>query len=144
MNTLPEQKNWLLPALAALVVWGFWAFLPKLALQTLPPHNVIFYESLGNFIITLPILFYLKFNIKTDRKTVKMVATMSVLTVCAILSYFTALAQGPVAVIATMTAMYPIICLILARVILKERVNTLQKVAILMALSSILLLAWPA
>ncbi len=138
-----SEKSWLLPALAALGVWGFWAFLPKLALQSLPPHNVIFYEAFGNFIVTIPILFWLKFKLDVDRKTVLQVAGTSVLTVFAILSYFMALRHGPVAVIATMTAMYPVICLILARVILKERVNKKQLAAIVMALASILLLALP-
>lgn len=137
------DKPWLPPTLAALGVWGVWAFLPKMALQTLPPHNVIFYESIGNFIVTIPVLIWLKFKLSGDRRTVSFIAMTSVLTVCAILSYFTALSKGPVAVIATMTAMYPVISLILARVILKERVNKRQMVAIAMAVCSILLLAMP-
>lgn len=138
-----SEHAWVLPAIAALVVWGFWAFLPKLALQSLPPHNVIFYESLGNFIITVPILFLLRFKVEFEKKTVAQIAGTAALTVCAILCYFLALRHGPVAVIATMTALYPIICLILARVFLKERVNGKQIVAIIMAMCSILLLALP-
>lgn len=142
MPTKPD-KPWLPPTLAALCVWGVWAFLPKMALQSLPPHNVIFYEAIGNFIVTIPVLIWLKFKLSTDRTTVSYVAMTSVLTVCAILSYFTALNSGPVAVIATMTAMYPIISLVLARVVLKERVNKRQMLAIFMAMCAILLLAIP-
>jgi EamA domain-containing membrane protein RarD len=43
-----------------------------------------------------------------------------------------------------MTALYPLICLLLARVVLKERINALQGAAIVLALCSALLLLLPA
>lgn len=132
---------WLLPALAALFIWGFWAFLPKLALQSLDPHSVIFYESFGNMLVALPIFFHLKFKLQKDRKAVSMMAGSAVLTVLAILAYFYALKTGPVAVIVTLTALYPVISVILARIVLKERLNKIQIAAVLMAVSAMLLLA---
>jgi transporter family protein len=132
---------WLLPALAALFIWGFWAFLPKLALQSLDPHSVIFYESFGNMLVALPIMFHLKFKFQKDRKAMSMLAGSAVLTVLAILAYFYALKNGPVAVIVTLTALYPVISVILARIVLKERLNKIQIAAVLMAVSAMLLLA---
>lgn len=132
---------WLLPALGALFIWGFWAFLPKLALQTLDPHSVIFYESFGNMLVALPILFHLKFRLQKDRKAVSVLAGSAVLTVLAILAYFYALKTGPVAVIVTLTALYPVIAVILARIVLKEKLNKIQIAAVLMAVAAMLLLA---
>jgi len=132
---------WLLPALAALFIWGFWAFLPKLALQSLDPHSVIFYESFGNMLVALPIMFHLKFKFQKDRKAVSMLAGSAVLTVLAILAYFYALKTGPVAVIVTLTALYPVISVILARIVLKEKLNKIQIAAVLMAVAAMLLLA---
>ncbi len=137
------EKHWLLPTLGALLVWGFWAFLPKLAMRTLEPHSVIMYESFGNLIITLPILIQQKFKLQVHKRSIFIVASTSFLTVFAILSYFYALRQGPVAIIVTLTAMYPVIALILAGVVLKERLNKIQYVAVVLAMASILLLAWP-
>src|SRR5688572_30158926 len=98
MTAKSRRRNmWLLPALAALFIWGFWAFLPKLALQSLDPHSVIFYESFGNMLVALPIMFHLKFKLQKDRKAVSMLAGSAVLTVLAILAYFYALKTGPVA-----------------------------------------------
>jgi bacterial/archaeal transporter family protein len=132
---------WLLPALAALFIWGFWAFLPKLALQSLDPHSVIFYESFGNMLVALPIMFHLKFKFQKDRKAISMLAGSAVLTVLAILAYFYALKTGPVAVIVTLTALYPVISVILARIVLKEKLNKIQIAAVLMAVAAMLLLA---
>lgn len=145
MTNLRENANWLLPAIATLFIWGVWAFLPKLALQDgMPPHSVIFYESLGNFIVALPVIAFLKFRLRAEGRMLLALGAVSVLTVFGILSYVTALHAGPVAVIATMTALYPLICLLLARVVLKERINALQGTAIVLALCSALLLLLPA
>ena len=121
-----SDKRWIVPAIGAMVVWGFWAFLPKLALQSLQPHSVIFYESLGNFCVSLPILFHLHFRLPFQKKIVALVGMSSALTALAILSYFIALHNGPVAVVVTMTAMYPVLCLVLAHVFLKEKLNRTQ------------------
>ena len=143
MEKSDRPANWLPPALGALVVWGLWAFLPKIALQTMQPHSVIFYESFGNLIVAIPILFYLRFKLQKDKRALFILGCSSALTIGAILSYFYALQTGPVAVVVTMTAMYPVISLILARVVLQERINKIQFAAVLMAMASILLLAAP-
>ena len=138
-----EEKNWIPPALGALFVWGLWAFLPKIALQSMEPHSVIFFEAFGNLCISVPVLVHLRFRLQRDTRAIMITGGSSVLTVCAILCYFFALKHGPVPVIVTMTAMYPVIVVVLARVFLKERINKIQFLAVLLALSSILLLALP-
>lgn len=142
MTTPEPPKHWLPPAIGAMFVWGLWAFLPKIALQNMEPHSVIFYESFGNLCISMPVLFFiLRFKMQRDRLAIAITGGSSLFTVCAIISYFYALQHGPVAVIVTMTAMYPVICLILARLFLKERINKIQFAAVVMAMASILLLA---
>lgn len=141
--TRKPDAHWLPYALGALCVWGLWAFLPKIALQDMQPHSVIFYEGIGNLLVSVPVLVHLRFSLQKDNRSLAIIIASSALTVTAILSFFYALKNGPVAVIVTMTAMYPVIALILARIFLHERINKVQFVAVLMALSSILLLAWP-
>jgi len=149
-ESLPEkvehyaEDHWLLPAIGALLVWGFWAFLPKMALQTLQPHSVIMYESLGNLLIALPILVQQRFRLQWHKRGVSIIALSSVLTVSAILSYFYALHHGPVSIIVTVSAMYPVISLVLAGIFLHERLNKIQYCAVAAAMLSILLLAWPS
>ncbi len=139
-----SDKKWIFPAIGAMLVWGFWAFLPKLALQTLQPHSIIFYEAVGNFLVAMPILAYLRFRLHFEKKIVALVGLSSALTALAILAYFIALHNGPVAVVVTMTAMYPVLCLVLARVFLKEKLNRTQFAAIAMSVVALLLLVWPA
>ncbi|MBI1215792.1 MAG: EamA family transporter [Alphaproteobacteria bacterium] len=142
-NSPHPNKNWLPPAVAAMLMWGFWAFLPKLALQSMQPHSVIFYEAFGNLMVALPVLVSLRLRLEHNRNAVLITLVSSTLTVCAVLLFFLALQRGPVAVIVTMTAMYPIVALVLAWAVLGERLNRLQLAAVCMALGAIWLLASP-
>ncbi|MDE1153710.1 MAG: DMT family transporter [Micavibrio sp.] len=137
------EKHWLVPTVGALLVWGFWAFLPKMALQSMQPHSVIMYESLGNMLVALPILVHQRFRLQVNKRGIFIVGITSVLTVFAILSYFYALRHGTVSVVVTLTAMYPVIALVLAGVVLKERLNRIQYFAVFLAMVAILLLAIP-
>ena len=132
--------NWLLPSLAAMMAWGVWGFIPKLALQSLPSHDAMFYAAVGDLIAVLCIFAYLGGKLQKDGRGVKITCIASLLTVMSMFSFFYALSLGSVAVVTTLTAMYPIITVILARVILKEKINIKQICAIMLALVSIGLL----
>jgi len=128
-------------AVAALLLWGLSSFLPKMAMQTMSPHSVIFYEAIGNMLVVIPVLFFLKGKLVRNVRGIKLTAYASCFSIIAILSYFTALRLGTVATIVTITAMYPVIVLVLAWVLLGERMNRLQMLAAVMALAAIGLLA---
>lgn len=134
---------WLAPTLITLCVWAIWAFLPKLALQSLPPTSVMFYQSLGSALVSLPIFAYLRFRVKFERRAVVTLACTALLSAVSLFCYFMALRHGPVAVVATLTALYPVICILLARTVLKEHINKQQLAAICMALASVALLTAP-
>ena len=135
------KASGLLAPLAALLLWGLWAFLPKLAMQNMQPHSVIFYEAVGGWLVTLPLLFFIKGKLVRNKMGIGLVFCGSNLGIIAILCYYTALKIGPVATVSTITAMYPIVVMTLARIFLKEKMNRLQFVAAAMAMVAIYLLA---
>jgi transporter family protein len=130
-----------LPALAAMVLWGISCWLPKLAMQGMEPHSVIFYEALGNLIVVVPVLFFLKGKLEGGRAGISLTACSSCFSIVAIFCYFTALKLGTVAVVVTITALYPVIVLLLARIFLGEKMNIRQLSAVCMALVAVALLA---
>lgn len=136
-----RKHSWLLPSLSALMLWGLSTFLPKLAMQSMSPQSVIFWEALGNMIVTIPILFFLKGKLVMDKKAVTITAAGACFSIVAILAYYYALRLGPVATIVTITAMYPVVVLILARIFLHEKLNRTQLLAVGMAMGAIWLLA---
>ena len=127
--------------LTALVLWGFWAFLPKLAMQNMQPHSVIFYEALGGLFVTTPLLFFIKGQLVRDKKGIGLVFCGSTISIGGVLCYYSALKLGPVATVSTITAMYPVVGIGLARIFLKEKMNRLQLVAAGLAMVAIYLLA---
>lgn len=137
----PSATRWIWLAIGALVAWGFWSFLPKLALQSMKPHSVVFYESLGNLITAIPVFILLRGRLIRSRIGISISAFVSVMTVGAFLLYFFALHHGPVATVVTVTALYPIIVLLMARIFLKEKLNRIQMAAVALAVCSIYLLA---
>ena len=136
-----SKKNWALPAFASMLVWGIWVFLPKLALQKLSPYSVLFYETIGSVTIALAVFAGLKFKLQKDRRGIGILGLSAALSTMALFCYLYALSHGPVAVVATLTAMYPVIALLLARIFLKERLNALQAFAVCLAMVSIWLLS---
>lgn len=136
-----QAHNWLLPSLAALVLWGVWAFLPKIALETLSIPSLIFYEQIGELLIVIPILFHLKGKLEKNKQGIAIAACTSFISTIAIAAYYYALQLGPVGTISTLTAMYPVVVLILARIFLKDKINRIQCLAIGLAMVSIYLLA---
>jgi transporter family protein len=56
-------------------------------------------------------------------------------------SYFAALSRGPASVISPVTALYPLVSVALAAVVLREKVNRLQQAGIGLALVAIILLS---
>jgi transporter family protein len=138
---MKPRAAWMIPSLCALFFWGLWGFLPKVALQTLPPHGVTFYESLGNFIITLPLLVYFRFRLEKNATGIKISALTGALTVIYITLCYYALRLGPVSVIITLTAMYPVVSVLLAWGFLKEKISPARWAAIIMAMGAVYLLA---
>ena len=126
----------------ALLLWGLWAFLPKLAMnQNMNPHSVIFYEAIGGWCTVMPLLFFTKGKLVRDKKAIATVFCGASFSLIAILCYYTALNIGPVATVSTITAMYPVVVVALARIFLKEKMNRRQLAAAGLAMVAIYLLA---
>src|ERR1044072_23743 len=123
---MKTRLSFLAPALCALVLWALWAFLPKLAVKSMPAQSVLFFDAFGYLLVALVVALYLGRRLERSGRAVVISAAGSFITVVATLAYFYALKNGPVAVIVTLTGMYPVICTLLAHVILKEKINRKQ------------------
>ena len=140
MSPLKTRQLWILPALGAMCCWGIWGFLPKIAMKGMPPADVIFYEALGNMIVTLPLMLYFRARMMGEGKAIAITGFASMITVVAVLCCFSALAVGPASVIITLTALYPVVSVLLARIFLKESVSRTQWFAVGMAVAGVALL----
>jgi transporter family protein len=135
------MANWLTPALLAFVIWGFWAFLPKIATQYINVKSIIFFEVFGAMVIALIALISLDFKLQTDPRGVALAVVVGALGLGGSFAYVYALAKGPVGIISIFTALYPIVTVLLAYFILQEPISIKQAVGIGFAIVAIVLLS---
>jgi len=133
--------NWLTPAVLAFVLWGFWAFLPKIATQYIDPKSIIFFEVIGAILIGLIALISLDFKVQTEPRGVILAIIVGALGLGGSFAYVYAISKGPVGIISIFTALYPILTILLAYFILHEPMTIKQGIGICFAFVAIFLLS---
>jgi len=134
------MKSWLVSTILALLCYGLWGFLPKLATQHLDPKNVIIYQGVGTALMTLVIPFLPGFKWQGYQPASFFSLLTGLVAVIGNLFLVMALSKGKASVVIPLTASYPIITLLLATIFLRETVSIRQKIGIAMALIAALLL----
>lgn len=132
--------SWFFPALFALICWGFWAFIPKLTVRYIDPKSAIVYEAIGVALVAVSVLGVLGLKPAVEGHGIALAIITGILGVLGSLGYFYAVLKGPVILISTLTALYPVLVIILANIILKEPVTLKQAMGVVMALLAILLM----
>jgi transporter family protein len=135
------MTNWLVPALIAFVFWGVWAFLPKIATQYINPNSIIVYEVIGSLIVGVIALFTMDFKLQYQPQGLLLAVVIGALGLGGSFAYVYAVSKGPVGLISIFTALYPIITILLAYIILHEPVTLKQAIGMGMALVAIFLLS---
>ncbi|MDX1964173.1 MAG: DMT family transporter [Pirellulales bacterium] len=133
---------WLVWTILALVSWGIWAALSKALGDAVTPRQCQAYSTLG----ILPILGGLGFSeqvkIEADLAWSIWYAFFGGLITCAgNLFYYAALARGSkVATAVSLTALYPVVTVLLAVTVLNERLNSVQVIGLFLSLGAIWLI----
>ncbi|WP_088243530.1 EamA family transporter [Calothrix rhizosoleniae] len=134
------MKEWLIPTLGAVICWAGWAFLPKIAMQYLEPKSVLIYEVLGGLTIGLFILASLNYQLEIELKGISLAFASGALNILGVLFYLQAIAKGKVALVSTISALYPLLVIILALFLLQESLSLKQFFGLSLGLFSIILL----
>jgi len=133
---------WFAWSLLALVSWGFWAIIARVIGEALSPAQSQALCTLGILpvIAVLPLLGK-KGPARNPKKGTMVALAAGVLSCLGNVAYYYALNRGgKVATVVPLTAMYPLVTILLALVILHERLNRLQLVGLLLSIIAIYLL----
>lgn len=120
------MKEWLIPSVGAVVFWAGWAFLPKIALQDLEPKSILIYEVLGGLTVGLIILLSINYKLELDLRAGGIAFASGVLNILGVLCYLQAISKGKIAVVSTISALYPLLVIILSWLILQESLTLKQ------------------
>jgi transporter family protein len=131
----------LLNSLVALVCFGFWAFLPKIAVRYISPKSAVIYEVLGVFAAGCVFFLAVGKSVDTDMRGILPALATGVLGTVGFLRYLHALTAGSVSVVATLTALYPVVTILLAAAFLRESITLTQVAGMGLAIVSVILLS---
>jgi transporter family protein len=134
-------NGWLASSLLALICWGFWAFLPKVAVRYLPARVTFLWEVVGGLLVAVAILATLRERAPLDWRGIVPAVLTGVLGYLGVVFFISALESGKVSVVAPLTAVYPAITVFLGVVFLGERLSPLQVAGAALALVGVMLLS---
>ncbi|MFZ0931835.1 MAG: EamA family transporter [Syntrophobacteraceae bacterium] len=136
------MKAWVLYSALALLVWGLWAFFPKMALSWLDPKTAFMFEVFGGATTGLFAFLILQPHLGgADIRGIIPAFLTGVTGYLGLLCFMYAIREGKVSVVAPLTALYPVVTLVLARVFLREKINLVQLAGIILALVSVVLIS---
>ena len=133
--------KWLLLSLLALLSWGVFGFLSKVGSQKLSPVQLQILFSAGIFILTIPAWFRSGIAASSDKLGLLYGTFTGLFSVTANLAVFAALKDGQASVVQPATGLYPLVTVILAVIVLKERMNRIQVTGVILALVALWILS---
>ena len=136
-----KMNSWVIFAILALLVWGFWGFFPKLATNYISPKSVLVYEVIGAIIVGMAVLFLVNFKPEVNAKGITFAILTGIAGTLGALFFIFAVSRGETSVVVTTTALYPLITIILAFLILKEPITIKQGVGMIFAFAAMMLLS---
>ncbi|SNR92596.1 EamA family transporter [Desulfurobacterium atlanticum] len=135
------MDKWLFFSILALLFWGLWGFFPKVASNYISPESILVYQTLGCLSVVILLFFLPEFEMEFNFKGILFSFLGGVAGTLGSLFFLYAVKTGKLSVVITITALYPMITIFLAVLLLKENLSLKQVVGIIFALVSIVLIA---
>jgi len=132
---------WLWYALLCIFWWGLWGFLSKIGSVTASPLQMQILFTLGMLPVAVGMLFLMRGRLDRERLGITYGFLCGIATGLGTLGYFAALRTQDASVVTPLTGVFPILTVVLAFVVLRERLNKVQMGGMLLALASIAILA---
>ncbi|MGE3312019.1 MAG: EamA family transporter, partial [Limisphaerales bacterium] len=139
------MPRWLLFTLLAVVSWGLWAVISKLIGDSVTPAQSQALSTIGLIPVMLALGVSRKSNATGNRRRGGFLAFLAgVLTCAGNVAYYHALnIGGKASTVVPLTALYPLVTIALAVLVLQERFNAIQCAGVALSLLAIYLFNVP-
>ena len=137
------MPSWLIYSLIALSLWGVWGVFGKLAERSLAAGTLVLLGATGGLLV-FPIymaIFHRDFAFQWDKPEYYFALLTGVVGSIGALFFYFALTQGEASRVVVVTALYPVITVLLAFFFLDEPLGWQKVIGIGLALAGVLLLA---
>jgi drug/metabolite transporter (DMT)-like permease len=138
-SVLGRPPAWLIWAVVAQISWGVWAVLSKLLGDALTAEQSQALSTLGLLPILGPLVWSGGHDLRAaSRKGIALAILGGVITCLGNIAYYAAVSRGEkVATVASVTAIAPLVTVLLAMLILRESINRIQTLGIALSLIAI-------
>jgi drug/metabolite transporter (DMT)-like permease len=136
---------WMRFSVLAILAYGVWGAISSLASQNVSPLTLQMVSTIGLFPVTLVLIFSKNIHVSVNRTRGILLAVLTgMIGGSGNLTLYQALRLGGEAsVVFPLTGMYPLVTLILARLLLKEKINRIQAAGVALAMIAIYLFSVP-
>jgi bacterial/archaeal transporter family protein len=132
---------WLWYALLCIFWWGLWGFLSKIGSEAATPMQMQILFTLGMLPVAVGMLLQMRWKLDRDRGGVTYGLLCGIATGLGTLGYYAALREQNASVVTPLTGLFPVLTIVLAFVVLRERLNKVQMGGMVLALASIVILS---
>lgn len=132
---------WVWYALLCIFWWGLWGFLSKIGSAAATPLQMQILFTLGMLPVALGMLVQMHWKLDRKRGGVTYGLLSGIATGVGTLGYYAALRQQNASVVTPVTGLFPVLTVVLAYLVLRERLNRVQMGGMLLALASIVILS---
>lgn len=134
------KARWFWYSMACVLCWGGWALLSKLGSREIPPETMQFLFTFGAIPVCIALLVARGFKLEKSPKGISYGILNGVLSGIGGLALFAAYhTNGNTSLITTATALYPMITVVLAVLLLRERFRPIQAVGLIFAAAAIVI-----
>lgn len=134
------MREWTVFSVCAFLFYGFWAFFPRLARNYVNLPSVLFFEILGAMSVCVTLLFWWRFQLQTKPLGILFGVLTGVCGALGAVCFLQALLRGKASVVVTVTALYPLVTVVLAYLFLEEPLTPRQWLGIGLAILAMILL----
>lgn len=135
------MTQWLPAALLALLSFGLWGLFTKIAIVYIDSKSALVFQTFGVLIVGIIALAMLNFKPATDMKGLSFGLLTGLAYGIGCLFYFIAADKGKIITVVTLTALYPLVTIVLSYILLRETVSIKQCLGIIFALFAIFLMS---
>jgi bacterial/archaeal transporter family protein len=134
-------KLWYLYAVLTVVTWGLWGVFSKLASNYSKPRQALLFQTVGVLAFALVVLVMEKFRFEWSVAGFSWAALGGFFAFIGFLTFFAALEEGKASTVVTLSALYPVVTILISIAFLHEKLNARQGIGIALALIASALLA---
>ena len=135
------MKVWYVYTILTVLTWGLWGVFSKLASNYAKPKQALLFQTVGVLAFAIVVLFMEKFHFEWSAAGFGWAALGGFFAFVGFLTFFAALDQGKASTVVTLSALYPLVTIVLSVAFLHERLTMRQGIGIVLALVASALLA---